>query len=112
MLAVALSLPADSNHIYTHIFSPLAINNSFGVGNQYSVKVTATGTHYDCGCELSSEGVYNPSRPKRPPLDLSSLYPTYIISFGALALSLLIDKQSHNDLFWTRYIKGSRYSAV
>lgn len=98
MLAVTLSLPSNSNHLYTHIFTPGAIANTFGVGNQYSERVLETRVHYDCGCELSSEGAYNPRRPRRSPFDLSALYPTYILCFGGFALSLLIDKQSHTDL--------------
>ena len=48
---------------------------------------------------MTETGDYVSTRPKRPPLDLKTLYLVYFTSFGAFCLSLISDKQAKDNLY-------------
>eukprot|EP00117_Sycon_ciliatum_P002930 scpid215/ scgid3933/ E3 ubiquitin-protein ligase RNF213 len=102
LIAGVMGMPADSSHLWAHMFNPASLAGTFLTGNMYPNKVSANGLQYDCGCELNADGEYGRSdyttHCTRGNLTLPSRYLLLWANYGAFCVSLLTQDGAYDGL--------------
>lgn len=83
LLATAMGLPKNSNHIYTYLFNSNALPATYGVG---MVSRSTLYNNYDCNSKMSYAGINESSLRM---FSQNGVYTAYLACWGALLLNLL-----------------------
>jgi len=96
MLAVVLGMREQTTHLFTHVFEPGRLSNTYGVCFQYDHEILHHGLHYDCGCDLTEDGEFG--RRGRDPWDRHSYYFALWASYAALAAAVLTQPNAQDSI--------------
>ncbi|CAF4496828.1 unnamed protein product [Rotaria sp. Silwood2] len=99
-LMAMILLGGQQSFLWTFMFQPLTLQNTFGFGSTSQITIQANGVHYDCGCILSQNGdlLQFANRANENPLNIPAVYVAYFSTFGALAWHLLLFDRSVENL--------------
>eukprot|EP00731_Ephydatia_muelleri_P021734 Em0014g325a len=105
MIAVVIASPRASNHLWYHMFEPDGLMDTYMTGFMYDTKVSRNGLHYDCGVELSPDGLFGRQdylkHAGRGTYTLHSLYLLLWANFGAFCVALLTQPNADKKLHGT-----------
>ncbi|CAF1299608.1 unnamed protein product [Rotaria magnacalcarata] len=99
-LMAMILLGGRQSFLWTLVFEPLSLENTFGFGSLYPSKIHEDGVHYDCGCIISENGDLERfyEREYDSVLNVPAAYVAYFSTFGALAWHLLLCEDSVENL--------------
>ncbi|CAF3824124.1 unnamed protein product, partial [Rotaria sp. Silwood1] len=97
LLAMIL-LGGKENTLWTFVFEPLRLLETFGFGSTAYDSIQSDGVHYDCGCIISETGALVPFSTGSA-LSVPAVYIAYFATFGAMAWHLLLFDSSVENLY-------------
>eukprot|EP00698_Gefionella_okellyi_P000162 TRINITY_DN10146_c0_g1_i2.p1 TRINITY_DN10146_c0_g1~~TRINITY_DN10146_c0_g1_i2.p1 ORF type:complete len:5535 (-),score=1671.40 TRINITY_DN10146_c0_g1_i2:10-15267(-) len=99
-LVIGHDVSPGRNFAWTHMFNPIALENTFGFASRHEAPITRNGVHYCCGCQLTADGTLyqKPDASRNWSLTQPALYLGYIIAYGGFCLNMLFDDNAVANL--------------
>ncbi|CAF4842456.1 unnamed protein product, partial [Rotaria sp. Silwood1] len=99
-LMAMILLGGKQSFLWTFMFQPSILQNTFGFGSTSRQIIRPNGVHYDCGCIISQNGelLQFRNRGDESVLNIPAVYVAYFSTFGALAWHLLLFDTSVENL--------------
>ncbi|CAF4450175.1 unnamed protein product, partial [Rotaria sp. Silwood2] len=100
-LMAMILLGGEKSFLWTFMFQPLTLQNTFGFGSTSQYIIQEQGVHYDCGCIISQNGdlLQFLHAEGANGLSVPSVYVAYFSTFGALAWHLILFEDSVQNLY-------------
>ncbi|CAF0924968.1 unnamed protein product [Rotaria sordida] len=100
-LMAMILLGGENSFLWTFMFQPSKLENTFGFGSTARDSIQRHGVHYDCGCIISHNGdlLQFSHGGDVNGLSVPSVYVAYFSTFGALAWHLLLCDESVENLY-------------
>ncbi|CAM4970115.1 unnamed protein product [Rotaria socialis] len=99
-LVAMVLLGGKESFLWTFMFQPLTLQNTFGFGSTTRHTIQENSVHYDCGCIISQNGdlLQFSQRGDTSGLNVPAVYVAFFSTFGALAWHLLLFDESVQNL--------------
>ena len=95
LLAAIMQQPLDSSILYTHLFNPGNVRNSFPLGSVHPQPVG--GVHFDCGVQFTAD--HDMVGAQAPLQDPASAHFVTLLSWGAFSLGHMFYSDVHATIY-------------